>query len=323
MPEKIKMRTRMLPSMTNYEVEEYLQRNDIIFVPIGVQEMHGGMPLDIEYVGAEAYSRVIAEEVDGLVLPNLVYCTAGGTVIGRGTVYMSMLNSIEYVRNICHSLLNQGFRRIVLVPAHGDSKIIINALTSVFFDDTKCPMLYLDPGAIMRYKGVAVPWGGGPGGTGTPKLTTDENGIGCATIDLGYYHICGRINDVPTGAEVNDKPGSLSDSWLGHPDPWPFAPVDGFEELSDLLKAYQNNYMPIPIYFRDWSDHGSQPLPLTREDVNREGEIGEKMIREAVEKVDWNRYMEGLRKADRCFQETIIPKYKDMLPKNRFYPNVY
>ena len=321
MSEVIRMRTRMLPSMTNYEVEEYLQRNDIIFVPIGVQEMHGGMPLDIEYVGAEAYSRVIAELVDGLVLPNLVYCTAGGTVIGRGTVYMNMTNSIEYVLNICHSLLNQGFRRIVLVPAHGDSKIIINAVTSVFFDDTKCPMLYLDPGAVMRYKGVGLPFGHGD--PEHPRLVTSDEGIGCATISLGYYNICGGINDVPTGEEVNNQPGTLSNAYLGKPDPWPFSPIDGYEELSDLLKAYASNYMPIPIYFRDWSDHGSSPLPLTREEVNREGEIGEKLIREAVAKVDWNRYMEGVRKADRCFQEVIIPRYKDVLPKNRYYPNMY
>ena len=130
---EIKMRTRMLPSMTNYEVEHYLTRNDIIFVPVGVNEMHGAMPLDIEYVMAEAYSRLMAEQVDGLVLPNLVYFTAGGTVIGRGTVYMNMLDSMNYLKSICYSLQNQGFRRIILVPAHGDSKIIINAVISQFF----------------------------------------------------------------------------------------------------------------------------------------------------------------------------------------------
>ena len=36
------MRTRILPKMLNSEVEEYLQHNDIIIVPVGTVEMHGG-----------------------------------------------------------------------------------------------------------------------------------------------------------------------------------------------------------------------------------------------------------------------------------------
>ena len=35
------MRTRILPKMLNSEVEEYLKRNDIIIVPVGIVEMHG------------------------------------------------------------------------------------------------------------------------------------------------------------------------------------------------------------------------------------------------------------------------------------------
>ena len=81
--------------------------------------------------------------------------------------------------------------------------------------------------------------------------------------------------------------------------------------------------MPTAIYFRDWSNHGSQPLPLTREDVRREGAIGEKLLRDAFGKVDWKKYTDGLRKTDRFFQEVVLPKYRDVLPKNKFYPNFY
>ncbi len=312
---EIKMRTRMLPSMTNYEVESYLTRNDIIFVPVGVNEMHGAMPLDIEYVMAEAYSRLMAESVDGLVLPNLVYFTAGGTVIGRGTVYMSMQDSMNYLKSICYSLLNQGFRRIILVPAHGDSKIIINAVISQFLDETKCPMLFLDPRDALRKNGVDLPR---HDFSDTDTATHDDH-IGCATLDLGCYNICGRIDDVPTGEEVNDQPGSLCDAALGHPDQWPFEPIDGFDTLHELL----GTYMPTAIYFDKWSNHGSQPLPLTREDVRKEGAIGEKLLREAFGKVNWKKYTDGLRKTDRFFQEVVLPKYGDVLPKNKFYPNFY
>ena len=44
------MRTRIIPKMLNDEVEEYLTRNDIVIVPVGTVEMHGGFPLDSETV---------------------------------------------------------------------------------------------------------------------------------------------------------------------------------------------------------------------------------------------------------------------------------
>jgi creatinine amidohydrolase len=50
------MRARLLSSLTNIEVEQYLKRNDIIFIPVGTVEAHGGLPLDCEYIGPLAPS---------------------------------------------------------------------------------------------------------------------------------------------------------------------------------------------------------------------------------------------------------------------------
>ena len=61
------MRTRILPKMLNSEVEEYLQHNDIIIVPVGTVEMHGGFPLDSETVISEAFALKMAEACDGLL----------------------------------------------------------------------------------------------------------------------------------------------------------------------------------------------------------------------------------------------------------------
>ena len=41
------------PSCLNSEVDEYLKSNDIIIVPVGTVEMHGGLPLDSETVISE------------------------------------------------------------------------------------------------------------------------------------------------------------------------------------------------------------------------------------------------------------------------------
>ena len=66
-----KMRTRFLPKMTHDEVEEYLKRNDIIYVPFGTVEVHGTFPMDVENTTPEAFAKLMAEETDGLVLGSL------------------------------------------------------------------------------------------------------------------------------------------------------------------------------------------------------------------------------------------------------------
>ena len=107
------MRTRDYHVMTNYEIEQYLNRNDVIFVPIGNAECHGPWPVDCEYVVAEAWARLFAEKFDGLFLKNLIYLPAGGTAAMRGTVQMGEFDAMHYMYAISRSLLKQGFRRQV------------------------------------------------------------------------------------------------------------------------------------------------------------------------------------------------------------------
>jgi hypothetical protein len=71
--------------------------------------MHpGGLPLDCETVVAEALALEMAKAADRLVLDGLPYFYAGATVIGRGTVEVSIREGIDYLSAIARSLLRQG-----------------------------------------------------------------------------------------------------------------------------------------------------------------------------------------------------------------------
>src|SRR3954454_4991668 len=94
------MRTRFLSKLTNGEVEDYLQRNALIFIPVGVTETHGALPLDSETVLAEAIALKMAEKSDGLVLHNLPYFFAGATPTGRGTLQISIKDGMSYLDKI-------------------------------------------------------------------------------------------------------------------------------------------------------------------------------------------------------------------------------
>ena len=138
------MRTRILGKMLNSEVQEYLKNNDIIIVPVGTTEMHGGFPLDCETVISEAYALKMAEACDGLVLTGLPYFYAGATASGRGTVQVSVRQGIDYLGAIARSLLRLGFKRQVYISFHGPAHMTICPMIRDFYDETGVPILYLD-----------------------------------------------------------------------------------------------------------------------------------------------------------------------------------
>jgi len=168
------MRSRSLASLTNTEVETYLNRNDIIYIPVGNVEVHGGFPEDCEYVGPLAFAQKMAEETDGLVFPYLAYFFPGGTVVGKGTVYVTPSEGLAYLKAISRSLLRQGFRRQIFLTDHGPSPQTLSPLVREIFDETNDPILYIELGGLMR------------------KVNADFN-----KVLFGAYSVVGRLEDIP------------------------------------------------------------------------------------------------------------------------------
>ena len=67
----MELRTRILPKMLNGEVQEYLKQNDIVIVPVGTVEMHGGLPLDVETNIRVGVGLKWAVDCAGLLWPGL------------------------------------------------------------------------------------------------------------------------------------------------------------------------------------------------------------------------------------------------------------
>lgn len=138
------MRTRFFEQMTEQEVRDYLKKNDIILLPVGVVEMHGEMPLGCEHVLPLAFADRIAEEVDGLVLTGLVHFFAGATAIGKGTINVRPSIGAAYLKDIFRCLWGNGFRRIICLTAHGPAQITVNNAVREYFDETRHTVAYVD-----------------------------------------------------------------------------------------------------------------------------------------------------------------------------------
>jgi len=131
------VRTRIFNKMTTPEVEAYLARGgDTMFIAVGVTECHGNMPIDCETIGPEANALLLAEKADGLAMINLPYFYPGGTVISNATVHFTIQDGISYLRKICLSLVDQGFKRLFLVSGHAPASLTLNAFCRDFFEET-------------------------------------------------------------------------------------------------------------------------------------------------------------------------------------------
>lgn len=256
------MRTRILPKMLNSEVQEYLKRNDIIIVPVGTVEMHGGFSLDSETVISEAYALKMAEACDGLVLTGLPYFYAGATASGRGTVQVSIRQGIDYLGAVARSLLRLGFKRQVYISFHGPAHMTICPMVRDFYDETGVPILYMDCMIHMNK---------------CRDLFTDMSAF--HDITVGAYKIMNRLEDVPfvTG--------------YGDPVPQSCAP---FNDLFAL--GYQS--AAVGYCFGENSDHMPTPDIPDEETRAKKAEIGADIICKMVDRMDMPHVVDQLQKLE-------------------------
>ena len=267
------MRTRILPKMLNAEVQEYLERNDIIIVPVGTVEMHGGLPLDCETIISEAVALKMAESCDGLILTGLPYFYAGATASGRGTVQVSVRQGIDYLGAIARSLLRQGFKRQIYISLHGPAHMTVSPMVRDFYDETGVPILYMDMTMQMFNNARDI--------FQTDKMATDPKAF-MRLLDamfVGGYQIMGRLEDVPftTEFDVND--------------PQSCAP---FNDIFNL--AYQSG--SVGYCFGENNDHTPTTVIPDAKTRKQMADEGQELIERLVEKLNMPHVVEQLQKLE-------------------------
>lgn len=302
---EIKMRTRILGKLNNYEVEEYLERNSIIFVPVGTVELAGRKPLECEYTGPAGLSLAMAEAVDGLVMDGLKYFYCGATTNGRGTVQVSTRAGYDYLKELLYSLMCQGFKEIIMVSGHGPAEMTIVPCIWDFFDETKRHVWWINQGPAMQYAAKKLD----PARDGFENL--DLAGYGC-------YQILNCVEDlvVDAGAEV-PKAHSMAQGM----------PQGDFTQRPGLPKSVEHILYPMNFatfsdatgfYFGSIEDHGGQGGAF-RSVQERDYACAEglKQLRKTVELMDMPRYIADIRAQQKYTDEEVLTKYHH-LPKNRF-----
>ena len=274
--------------MINSEVEEYLKRNDIIFIPVGVVEAAGIMPLDAEYVMPEGFALKMAEAADGLVFNNLSYFFSGGTSIGRGTVQMGVIDGARYLEQIAISLYKQGFKRQVYITAHGPGYISCSALVRDFFEKYKIPIMHINMHKAFE------------------KATVIKNSNGRTdmrkfmTLQYGCYDIMGKLEQVPVGIKPTDSQISEEER----------AREKYYSAINNHLNSYSHVYGGCGFYQPSLSTH-SFGEALTVETRKQLAEEGKGYIEEIVKSMDIPCLMRELRELQE-FTDDLLTKHSQL-----------
>ncbi len=268
------MRTRYLTRLNDFEIRDYLKRNDVLFIPVGTVEIHGVMPVDCEYVLPLGYAVEMAKQTDGLVLPHMAYFYPGGTAIGEGTVHISPSAGKAYLMEICRSLMRQGFRRQVLLTAHGPSLVTAMPLVREFFDETKCPIGYVD--LLTRFSSAR------------------DSGIAASfnVMMWGAYSIIGALDDVhPYPVAVRREPF-----------PQPVADIHASGAYAGWFFDDETQHGWFPT---------TELSPQEREERAAEGV---EQIKAVIEHMDVPNILDTLRRLDEFTQREVMPQYGEILP---------
>lgn len=300
----MEMRTRILGRLSNFEVEEYLERNDIIFIPVGPTEMHGRSPLEIEYVGPLGMAIAMAEKVDGLVLDGLKYFYNGSCATGKGTVRMSVNDGYHYLKAIAYSLMSQGFKRQIYVTGHGTSELTLGALVGDFFDETKCPIAWMDQMTVTSFARTRV---------GEEEAKKYNNFM---DVTYGSYEITGQKGDLII--DPNCEPMVKHDGEMFKPGQNTFQGLpESLQNISHIINFGSFAYS-IGFYMGDILDHGGNQGAFSS--VEERDEVcarGLEQLYKVVDVVDVPLFVKQMADQAEYTNTVIKEKYGKTLPKNK------
>jgi creatinine amidohydrolase len=267
-----KMRTRYFTSMTNIEVENYLQRNDLIYIPIGTVQAHGILPVDCEYVAAQAMAQKMAEQTDGLIFPYLQFTYPGEGGLGRGTVEISPSEGLHYLKAIAESLLRQGFKRQIYVTVNDPTAPeTVSPLILEFFYHSKNPVLYIEGDTLLK------------------KVDADP-----VKVMFGAYSIVGRLNDIPVNF-TPDIPKHATD--------------EGLRKLLHLRTSAGAKDGTVGFFQFEDEQETAITKPVTAAQRAEWAREGAEMIEAAIKQADMKKITQSLLDHDRFTREYLIPKF--------------
>jgi creatinine amidohydrolase len=101
------------------QVEQYLEHDDRIVVPLGSVEQHAYLSLGVDRILSQRVSDEAAEPLGVLVMPSLPYGLTPYFAAYPGSPTLRVETYRALLTDLLDSLADQGFRRFLFVNGHG------------------------------------------------------------------------------------------------------------------------------------------------------------------------------------------------------------
>jgi len=111
--------TKWLQEQKWPEVKKYLEKEDLILLPVGSVEQHGfHLPLMTDTAQAIMVAEAVSEETGIMVAPPIWYGWAPHHLAYPGSVTLRPETLSNLIEDICLSLIYHGFDRIIVISGH-------------------------------------------------------------------------------------------------------------------------------------------------------------------------------------------------------------
>ena len=110
-----------LDRMTWLQISEHIKNGrDTVIVPFGSTEQHGRhLPLGTDSVLGDELGWRLAERLDAFIAPTVRFGCSEHHLAFAGTISLAEETFRSVVKDVVRSLCKHGFKRIILLPAHG------------------------------------------------------------------------------------------------------------------------------------------------------------------------------------------------------------
>ena len=145
----------LVGQLTWPEYEERIAKS-VIFLPVGSTEQHGPhLPLCVDQICPTEIARIVAGEIDGLVLPVIPYGyksqpESGGGQHFPGTTSLRGNTLINVVLDVLNETYRHGGRKFVLFNGHFENTFFLKEAADLFVKEAKdARVMYLTWGDTL------------------------------------------------------------------------------------------------------------------------------------------------------------------------------
>lgn len=137
-----------LPHMTAPEVRDLLTRSDMVIIPVASLEQHGlHLPIGTDYLNGVERAKLIAQRADVLVAPILLPGQSPYHMGFEGTVSLPSTLIQEVYVEAAKSLMRHGFKRFLMLNAHGGNAAITRFIVDRINQETEG--IAVDLGSVL------------------------------------------------------------------------------------------------------------------------------------------------------------------------------